>query len=180
MLPLLLVNRRIYTPQSTYLLSWVSLRGTDNYCCLAISGLVASQVLFYTQLAKTTHLILTERLEQRIQPHLEQLMKDLVCCSLDGNIPVQSDVAERRLFDCAVEAIDYYWPVQPPTPTESVFLWLAQLILLVGPATDPNRTESKSLSDNCGKINGDMSNGVGDEELVKEEELGTEDLEGLE
>ncbi len=122
MLPLSLVNRRIYIPQSTYLLFWVSLRETDNYCYLAISGLVASPVLFYAKLAKATHPILTKQLEQQVQPHLEQLIKDLVCCSLDGNIPVQSDEAERRLFDHAVEAIDYYWPVQPPTPTELVFL----------------------------------------------------------
>ena len=156
MLPLLLVNRRIYTPQSTYLLSWVSLRGTDNYCCLAISGLVTNPILFYVQLAKATHPILTERLEQRVKPHPEQLMKDLVCCLLDGNIPVQNDAAKRRLFDRAFEAIDYYWLVRPPAPTESVFLWLAQLSPLVGPATYPDRTESESLSDNCGKSNGDI------------------------
>ncbi len=180
MLPLLLVNRRIYKPQSTYLLSWVSLRGTDNYCCPAVSGLVASLVLSYTQLAKATHPILTKQLEPQVQPHLEQLMKDLVCCSLDSNLLVQSDEAERRLFDRAVEVIDYYWPIQPPTPTESVFLWLAQLSPLVGPATDPYRNESESLSNNCGKSNGNMSDGVGSEELATEGELGTEDLEGLE
>ena len=110
-------------------------------------------------------------IEQQVQPHLEQLMKDLVCCSLDVNIPVQSDAAERRLFDRAVGAIDYYCPVRPPTPTKSVFLWLVQLSPLVGPSTDSNRTKSKSLSDNCGKSNGEMSNRVGGEELVIEEEL---------
>ena len=40
-----------------------------------------------------------------------------------------------------------------------------------GPSTDPNRTESESLSNNCGKNNGEMSNGMGGEELVTEEEL---------
>ncbi len=60
MLPILLVNRRIYTPQSTYLLPWVSLRGTDNYCCLVVSGVVANPVLFYAQLVKVTHQMLTE------------------------------------------------------------------------------------------------------------------------
>ena len=84
---------------------------------------------------------------------------------------MQSDAAERRLFDRAVGAIDYYCPVRPPTPTESVFLWLAQLSPLVGPSTDPNRTESESLSDNCGKSNGEMSDGVGGEELVTKKEL---------
>ena len=44
------------------------------------------KVLFYAQLAKATHLILTKRLEQQIQPHFEQLMKHLVCCLLDINI----------------------------------------------------------------------------------------------
>ena len=81
---------------------------------------------------------------------------------------MQSDAAEKRLF---FEAIDYYCPVRPPTPIESVFLWLAQLSPLVSPSTDPNRTESESLNDNCGKSNGEMSDGVGDEELVTEEEL---------
>ncbi len=107
-------------------------------------------------------------------------MKDLVCCSLDGNIPGQSDAAEKRLIDCAVEAIGYHWPVRPPTPTESVFFWLAQLSPLVGPATKPDRTDSKSLKDNCGKNNGDISDRVGDDELVTEEELGREDFQGPE
>ena len=125
-------------------------------------------------------------------------MKDLVCCSLDVNIPVQNDAAEKRLFDYVIETIDYYCPVQLSTPTESVFLWLAQLSPLVGLFTDSDRTESKSLCDNCGKSNGDMNNGVSGEELVTEkelvmekelvtekklemeEEIKTEDLEGLE
>lgn len=66
------------------------------------------KVLFYAQFTKSTHLQLTEQLEQQMQPHLEQLIKDLVCCSLDVNILVQSDVAERKLFNRAVEAIGYY------------------------------------------------------------------------
>ena len=133
------------------------------------------KVLFYAQLAKATHPILTEQLEEQVQTHLKQLIKDLVCCSLNINIPVQNDAAERRLFDHAVEAIDYYWPVQPPTPTELVFFWLAQLNALVGLPTDPKRTESKSLSDNCSTSNGNMSDGVGREELVTEEEIVTEE-----
>ena len=129
------------------------------------------KVLFDTQLARATYSILTKRLEQQVQPHLEQLIKDLVCYSLDVNIPFQSNAAERRLFERVVEAIDYYCPVQPTMPIELVFLWLAQLNLLVGLSTDPDRTKNKSLSDNCGKSNGDMSDGVGDKELVTEEEL---------
>ena len=46
---------------------------------------------------------------------------------------------------------------------------------LVGPSTDPNRTESKGLSDNCGKNNGDISDGVGGEKLVTEKKLVTEE-----
>ncbi len=69
------------------------------------------KVLFYAQLAKSTHPRQTERLEQRVQPHLEQLMKDLVSYSLDVNIPVRSDTPERRLFDLAVSAIDYHRPI---------------------------------------------------------------------
>ena len=49
-------------------------------------------------------------------------MKDLICYLLDINIPVQSNAAERGLFDRAVETIDYYYPVWPLTATESVFL----------------------------------------------------------
>ena len=98
-------------------------------------------------------------------------MKDLVCCSLDINIPMQSNAAERRLFDRTVEAIDYYCPIQPSTPTKLVFLWLAQLNLLVGPSTNLDRTKNKSFSDNCGKNNGDMSDKVGGKELVTEKEL---------
>ncbi len=76
-------------------------------------------------------------------------MKDLVSYSLDVNIPVRSDAPERRLFDLAVSAIDYHRPIQPPTSTESIFLCLDRLSPLVGPPTDPNRTESESYSDNC-------------------------------
>ena len=101
-------------------------------------------------------------------------MKDLVCYSLDVNIPVQNDAAEKRLFNHVVEAIDYYCLVQPPTPTESVFLWLAQLSPLVDLSTDPDRTKSENLGDNCGKKNGDMSNQMGGEELVTKENLVTE------
>ncbi len=80
------------------------------------------KVLFYAQLMKSTHPRLTERLEQRVQPHLEQLMKDLVSYSLDVNILVRSNAPERRLFNLAVLAIDYHRPIRPLTPTESIFL----------------------------------------------------------
>ncbi len=79
-------------------------------------------------------------------------MKDLVSYSLDVNIPVRNDAPERRLFDLAVLAIDYHWPIRPPTPTKSIFLWLDGLSSLVGPPTDPNRTESESHSDNCNLV----------------------------
>ena len=115
------------------------------------------KVLFYAQLAKFTYPIPTKLLEQQIQFQLKQLMKDLVCCSLDVNIPVQSNVVERRLFNRAFEAIDYYCLVQSPTPTESLFFWLAQLSLLISLSTDPNYTESESLGDNCGKNYGIIS-----------------------
>ncbi len=69
------------------------------------------KVVFYAQLANNIHPRQTEWLEQRVQPYLEQLMKDLVSYSLDVNIPVQSDVPERRLFDLAVSAIDYHRPI---------------------------------------------------------------------
>ena len=100
-------------------------------------------------------------------------MKDLICCLFDVNIPVQSNAAERRLFNCAVKAIDYYYPIRPPTPTESVFHWLAQISPLVGLSTDPERIESKILSDNCGKSSCNMSDEVGGEEFVAKKELVT-------
>ncbi len=105
------------------------------------------KVLFYTQLAKSTHPRLTERLEQRVQPHFEQLMKDLVSYSLDVNIPLRSDAPERRLFNLAVLAIDYHRPIRPPTPTKSIFLWLDGLSPFVGLPTNPNRTKSESHND---------------------------------
>ena len=98
-------------------------------------------------------------------------MKDLVYCSLDVNISVQSNAAKKRLFDHAIEPIDYYYLVRSFTLIKSVFFWLAQLNTHVGPSTDPKRTKSKTLSDNCGKSNDDISNEVGGEELVTEEEL---------
>ena len=98
-------------------------------------------------------------------------MNDLVCCSLNVNIPMQNDTAERRLFNRAIEAIDYYCLVQLSTSTELVFLWLAQLAPLVSPSTDPNCTKSKSFYDNCGKSNSKMSGEVDSEELVIEEKL---------
>lgn len=88
-------------------------------------------------------------------------MKDLVYCSLDDNIPVQGDAAEKKLVECTVEAIKYYCLVQLPMPTESIFLWLAQLSPLVGPATN--------LSKNYSKNNNDMSDkGSGNELKTKE------------
>ena len=59
-------------------------------------------------------------------------------------------------------------------PTEWVFLWLAQLSVLVGPFTNPDCIESKSFSHNCGKSNGNMSNRVNGEKFVTKEELVTE------
>ena len=47
--------------------------------------------------------------------------------------------------------------------------------LLISPFTDPDRTKKKSFSDNYDKKNSDMSDSVGDEELMTEEELITEE-----
>ena len=88
---------------------------------------------------------------------------------------MQNDAAEKRLFNSAVEAIDYYCSIRPPTPIESVFLWLAQLSPFTDPSIDSNRTKSKSLSDNYSKSNSNISDGVGGEEIVIEKELVTEE-----
>ncbi len=62
---------------------------------------------------------------------------------------MQSDTLERRLFDLAVLAIDYYWPIQPLTQTKSIFLWLDGLSPLVCPSTNSKHTKSESHSNNC-------------------------------
>ncbi len=76
-------------------------------------------------------------------------MKDLVSYSLDINIPMQSDVPEKRLLDLTVSAVDYYRLIQPSTLIKSIFLWLDGLGLIVGLLTDPNCTKSESYNDNC-------------------------------
>ena len=45
--------------------------------------------------------------------------------------------------------------------------------LVVGPFTDPNHIENKSLSDNCSQSIGDMSDKLGGNELLTEEEVVT-------
>ncbi len=94
-----------------------------------------------------------------MQTPLEQLMKDLVSYSLDVNILVQSDAPEKRLFNPAVLAIDYHWPIQPLIPIELIFLWLERLSPLVGPPTNPNRTKNESHSDyyNIGREDNEIS-----------------------
>ncbi len=61
---------------------------------------------------------------------------------------MQSNAPKRRLFDLAILAIDYHRPIQSPTPTESIFLWLDGLTPLVGPPANRNCTKSKSHNDN--------------------------------
>lgn len=102
-------------------------------------------------------------------------MKDLVCCLLDINLSVQNNAVEKRLFNRVVKNIDYYWLIQPPMPTKSSFLWLAQLTLLVSLLIDPNRIKSKSFSDNCSKSNRNMSDWVSSKKLVTKKELMTEE-----
>lgn len=93
-------------------------------------------------------------------------MKDMFDCSLDVNIPVQTNIAEKRLFNHAVEIIKYYYPVQLLTPTKSVLIWLTQLSPLIGPLTN--------ISENCSKSNGNMSNVGSGNELGMEEKLFTD------
>lgn len=64
-------------------------------------------------------------------------------------------MAERRLFNCVVEGIEYYWPERPLTPRESIFFWLMGLSPLIGPFTDLNRTKYK-----CYNENDDLSNKI--------------------
>ena len=105
---------------------------------------------------------------------------------------MQSDATKRGLFNHAVETIDYYCPVRLSTPKELVFFWLAQLSLPISLFINLDYTISKIFSDNCSKINDNMSNRVDSKELVAEkklvteeklkmeEEIETKDLEGLE
>lgn len=94
-----------------------------------------------------------------MQIYLEEFMKDLINSSLDVNILVRkSDTTEKRLINCAVEAIEYYWPIKPRIPTKSIYLWLIGLSLLDGLHTNPNYTKSKRHGEN-----GNISNKVDDE-----------------
>lgn len=89
-------------------------------------------------------------------------MKYLICYTLDIDIPIQSNIAEKSLFSSTVIAIKHFWLIKSSTPTKSVFLWLAQLSqfinsptnglahiksksLFIHPVTNSNRIESKSL-----------------------------------
>ena len=100
-------------------------------------------------------------------------MKDLIYYSLDINILVQSNATEKRLFNRTVEVIDYYCPVKPPTSIELIFLWPAQLSLLVNLSIDLKRTKNKSPSNDCDKSICNISDRLGGEELVMKEELVT-------
>lgn len=104
-----------------------------------------------------------------------------------------------------VIAIKRFWPVQSPTLTELVFIWLAQFSQLIGtptnmlnrieserlfvdlstnsnctksksllisPFINPDRTKSKSLSDNCCKKNSAKSKRVGNEQVDKDDSEG--------
>ena len=50
-----------------------------------------------------------------------------------------------------------------------------QLNLLVGLSINSNRTKSKSFGNDCGKNNGDISNRIGNEELIIGEKLVTKE-----
>lgn len=105
---------------------------------------------------------------------LKELIKDLISSSLglDSNIHIQiSNIAEKRLFDCAVGAIKYYWPVKPLTHAKSIFFWLAKLSSLVEPLIDPKRTKSKSHYENSNINNGININNKMDEEISCVDEL---------
>lgn len=57
-------------------------------------------------------------------------------------------MAERSLFNCIVEDIEYYRPVRLLTPTKYRIFWLARLSLLFGPAIDLNYIKIKSHGEN--------------------------------
>lgn len=89
-------------------------------------------------------------------------MKDLVGSSLDINIYVEmSKMAEKRLFDCTIEAIEYYELVQSLTRIKFIFFQLTRLSPLIEPLIDLNRTKSQSYSENIGVSNEvDIGNGM--------------------
>lgn len=97
---------------------------------------------------------------------MDQLIKELVSFLLDLNIYVsRSDTAEKILFDCAVEAIQYYWPVRSLTLITSTFFWLVKLSPLLRPPRDPNYTKRKSYSENdniSNEVDIDDSVNIGD------------------
>ena len=59
-----------------------------------------------------------------------------------------SDMTKKRLFNCTIRVIKYYWPIKPPIYTKFIFFWLARLSSLVGLSTDFNHTKNKNHNEN--------------------------------
>lgn len=65
----------------------------------------------------------------------------------------ENDTAERRLFDYTGNIFQYYWPVRPLTPMESIFFQQIKLNLFNQLSTNLNFNKSKSYSENNNIIN---------------------------
>lgn len=63
-------------------------------------------------------------------------------------------MAERRLLNCAIEAINTYRPMKAWTIIESITFWLARLSWLVRPTIDLNHTKSKIYNRSDDENNG--------------------------
>lgn len=75
-------------------------------------------------------------------------------------------MAEKRLFNYAVETIKYYWSMKLLIPTESIFFYLAELSPLIESPMNLNCTKSKSNSKN-----GNLSDGLNINNRVDDEVL---------
>ncbi len=62
---------------------------------------------------------------------------------------MESNAPEKKQFNPIVLAINNYWPILPLKPSESIFLLLDKLSLLISPPPNLNRTKSESHGDNC-------------------------------
>lgn len=75
-----------------------------------------------------------------------------------------SNVAEKKLFDCAVRAIKCYLPVRPSKHAKFIFFLLVKLIPFLKPSINLNCTKSESHSKNSNISNGvNISNKIDDE-----------------
>ena len=113
-------------------------------------------------------------------------MKNLICCTLDVNISIESNAAKKSFFIRKVINIKYFQPIQLSMLIKLLLLWLVQLSPLASPSKNSfnpiesksslvflfinlDRTESKSFSNNYCKNNSAERKSIGGEDFEKED-----------